>query len=213
MSQNSKIFTYQTQGLTYTVTVYERDGQIYADINVSEGAMDVNAIYLADDVMSGASAGLKGPLNMNGAGATYEGETVQWDQAIKLSDPGLGRLGTGKETYLTQGETLTVPLSVDSLDDVDFVGIRATSTTTPKGRSRASRATPYRPKTPRNPCTTRCSSTTAPTPKAIRKAASSSCRKSRPTTPSTFPRCPKAPSRPFRTTCGSSRIRAARSSG
>lgn len=151
MTQHSKIFTYQTQGLTYTVTVYERDGQFFADINVSEGAMDVNALYLADDVMSGASADLKGPLNMNGAGAQYEGETVQWDQAIKLSDPGLGRLGTGKETYLTQGETLTVPLPVGSLDDIDFVGIRATSTTTPEGSIKGVSGDPESPEDPEEP--------------------------------------------------------------
>lgn len=133
MSDQTKIFTYQQNGLSYTVTVYEQNGQILADIQVTEGAMDVNAIYLADDVMSGASVSLKGPLNMNGGGSVYEGEPVQWDQAIKISDPGLGKAGTEKASYLTAGDTLTVQLPVDSLDDIDFVGIRATSTTTPEG--------------------------------------------------------------------------------
>lgn len=133
MSDHSKVFQYQVNGLSYTVTVYEKDGVFVADITVNEGAMDVNAVYFGDDIFSGPSDSLKGPLNMNGAGSTYEGETVQWDDAIKLSDPGLGRLGADKPTYLTEGQTLTVELSIDSLDDIDFFGVRATSTSTDGG--------------------------------------------------------------------------------
>ena len=129
----SKVFTYEENGLSYTVTVYEENGQVFADITVTSGFMDVNAVYIADDNFSGDSASLGGPLNMNGGGSTYEGETVQWDDAIALSRPGLGREGTDKETYLGEGDMLTVPLNVSSIDDVDFVGIRATSTSTPEG--------------------------------------------------------------------------------
>lgn len=128
-----KIFTYQQAGLSYTVTIYQKDGQFFADITVTEGAMDVNAVYFGDDTMSGPSASLKGPLNMNGGGSVYDGEQVQWDGALKLSDPGLGKAGTAKDTYLTQGETYTVALPIGSLDEIDFFGVRATSTTTPEG--------------------------------------------------------------------------------
>lgn len=128
-----KIFTYQQAGLSYTVTIYQKDGQFFADITVTEGAMDVNAVYFGDDTMSGPSASLKGPLNMNGGGSVYDGEQVQWDGALKLSDPGLGKVGTAKDTYLTQGETYTVALPIGSLDEIDFFGVRATSTTTPEG--------------------------------------------------------------------------------
>ncbi|MDP2081635.1 MAG: hypothetical protein U0934_14070 [Pseudotabrizicola sp.] len=133
MSDTGKVFTYQTNGLSYTVTVYEKDGSFFADIKVTEGSMDVNAIYFGDDDFSGASASLSGPLNMNGGGAQYEGETVQWDQAMKLSDPGLGHAGTDKDTFLAEGDVYTVSLDISSLDEIDFFGVRATSTSTPEG--------------------------------------------------------------------------------
>lgn len=148
MTAHAKTFEYQENGLSYTVTVYEKDGSFFADITVNEGAMDVNAIYFGDDDMSGASAGLKGPLNMNGAGAEYEGETVQWDEALKLSDPGLGKAGTDKETYVTEGDTLTVSLPITSLDDLDFFGIRATSTTTESGSIKGVSGDPDTPEDP-----------------------------------------------------------------
>lgn len=151
MSESTKVFTYQQSGLSYTVTVYEQDGQFFADIQVTEGAMDLNAVYLADDVMSGASASLKGPLNMNGGGSTYEGERVQWDEAIKISDPGLGPAGTDKASYLTAGDTYTVQLPVSSLDEIDFVGIRATSTTTPEGSIKGVSGDPETPEEPDEP--------------------------------------------------------------
>lgn len=137
MSEHTKTFDYQVDGLSYTVTVYEQDGGFFADISVIEGAMDVNAVYFGDDDFSGASKGLKGPLNMNGAGSRYEEETVQWDDAVELSRPGLGRAGEDKETFLSEGDTLTLGLSIDSLDDIDFFGIRATSTTTDEGSIKA----------------------------------------------------------------------------
>lgn len=133
MSEHTKIFTYQQAGLSYTVTIYAKDGNFFADVTVDHGAMDLNAVYFGDDDFSGPSATLKGPLNMSGGGSQYEGETVQWDQAIKLSDPGLGKSGTNKSTYLSEGDTFTVPLSINSLDEIDFFGIRATSTSTPEG--------------------------------------------------------------------------------
>ncbi|MDD7972505.1 hypothetical protein [Roseinatronobacter alkalisoli] len=124
----SKIFTYQENGLSYTVTIYEENGIIKADITVTEGSMDVNAVYFGDDDFSGDSAGLSGPLNMNGSGSSFEGETVQWDDAIALSRPGLGSEGTDKDTFLQAGDTMTIDLDgVDSIDDIDFFGIRATS--------------------------------------------------------------------------------------
>jgi len=125
--------TYIENGLTYQIRVYELDGRILADITVLEGHMDVNAVYYGDDDFSGASFSLGGPLNMNGAGSQLDGETVQWDGAVVVSQPGLGRLGTDKPSYLTEGETLTVELPVSSLDDVAILGIRATSTSTPEG--------------------------------------------------------------------------------
>jgi hypothetical protein len=126
-----KVFSYEVDGLSYTVSLYEQDGLVLADITVIEGVMDVNAVYYGDDDFTGNSAALSGPLNMNGARSG--GEKVQWDGAIEQSDPGLGPDADSKESFLTEGETLTVTLDVDSIDDVDVIGIRATSTSTEEG--------------------------------------------------------------------------------
>jgi hypothetical protein len=136
MSGYSKTFTYNTEGLSYTVTVYQdpETGAFLADITTTEGAMDVNAVYFGDDDFSGRSEGLAGPLNMKGS---HFDQDVQWDSAVKLSDPGLGKAGTNKETYVSEGNTLTIELDIQSLDEIDFFGIRATSTSTPEGSIKA----------------------------------------------------------------------------
>lgn len=149
MSMHSKIFTYEVDGLSYTITVYEEDGAYLADIDVSEGAMDVNAIYFGDDDFSGKSDSLGGPLNMNGA--RLDGEKVQWDEAVELSRPGLGPEGTDKETYVAAGDTLTVELDIESLDEIDVFGIRATSTTTDEGSIKAVSDEPEEPEEPEEP--------------------------------------------------------------
>ena len=144
----TKTFTYQEAGLAYTVTVYPSDdGRFYADITVDEGAMDVNAVYYGDDDFSGDSVSLDGPLNMNGT--SLNGEPVQWDAAAELSDPGLGPEGTDKETYLSEGDTLTISLNnLESLDDLDVFGIRATSTTTDAGSIKGVSHEPEDPEEP-----------------------------------------------------------------
>lgn len=129
-----KTFTYQEDGLAYTVVVdLNADGEYQATITVDEGAMDLNAVYFGDSTDDGDSADLGGPLNMNGAGSLLDGETVDWDTAIELSRPGLGTQGEDKPTYLVEGESYVVDLDIDSLDDIDVFGIRATSTTTDSG--------------------------------------------------------------------------------
>ncbi len=135
MSDALKVFTYETEGLSYEVRVYcDDEGNFFAEVTVLSGAMDVNALYLADDDHADDSEGLSGPLNMNGAGSEYDGTEVQWDEAIKLSDPGLGPEGEDKDTYLSDGETSQpIPLEIDCLDDIAYVGVRATSTTTDEG--------------------------------------------------------------------------------
>lgn len=133
---STKVFDYEENGLSYTVTLTQApDGTVSAMITVNSGHMDVNAVYWGDSDHSGPSASLGGPLNMNGGGSQYDGERVQWDGAQALSRPGLGREGANKETYLTEGQSLG-PITLDgvsSLDEIDFFGIRATSTSTPEG--------------------------------------------------------------------------------
>lgn len=130
----SKVFTYQGDGLSYTITVTQgTDGTFTARLEVTEGQADINAVYWGDDDMSGRSTSLPGALNMNGGGSQFEGEPVQWDGALKLSDPGLGRAGVDKTTFLQEGEALEFDLPISSFDDIAFIGIRATSTSTPEG--------------------------------------------------------------------------------
>lgn len=131
-----RTMTYSQNGLVYEIRVYEENGAVFAEISVVEGHMDVNAVYVADSDFSGTSQTLSGPLNMNGA--RLDGEAIQWDAAIEVSRPGLGPDGADKTSYLTAGESLVVELTgITSLDDVDLIGIRATSTSTPEGSIKA----------------------------------------------------------------------------
>jgi hypothetical protein len=132
-STGERVSTYTENGLRYEIRVFEENGSIFAEITVIEGHMDVNAVYFGDSDYSGDSVSLGGPLNMNGGGSRLDGQPVQWDGATEVSRPGLGRDGFNKPSYLTEGETLRVELDVDSLDDVDIIGVRATSTSTPEG--------------------------------------------------------------------------------
>ncbi len=133
----TKTFSHEEGGLSYVVTVYEESGEIFAEIKTVSGSMDVNAIYIADSDFSGKSVNLNGPLNMSGSGSRFGDQSIQWDSAIALSSPGLGRGGKDKETFLTEGDVLKVKLDASSLDQVDFIGIRATSTST-EGKNQGS---------------------------------------------------------------------------
>lgn len=118
----------QMDGLTFTFRVYQLpDGSFEGKITVFEGSADFNAIYFGDGTDDGDSASLGGALNMNG------GSDTDWDQAVQLSRPGLGSAGTDKPTYLSEGESFTFPLDIESLDEIAEVGIRATSTSTDAG--------------------------------------------------------------------------------
>ncbi|WP_370048361.1 MULTISPECIES: hypothetical protein [Salipiger] len=150
MPDYSKIFTYETGGLSYTVSLYEEDGILLADIEVLEGAMNVNAVYFGDDDFSGKSASLDGPLNMNGA--KLDGEKVQWDGAQEVSDPGLGNSDPdGEDTYISSGDTLTISIEGVSIDEIDVLGIRATSTSTEEGSIKAVSDGPEEPEDPEEP--------------------------------------------------------------
>lgn len=134
-----KTFTFQEEGLAYTVTLTQVGTTVSAEITVTEGAMDVNAIYFGDDDFSNESVGLSGPQNMNGA--RMGNETVQWDGAIPLSSPGLGPEGEDKATFVSadgDDNTFTTELTgVSSIDDISVLGVRATSTTTDSGSIKA----------------------------------------------------------------------------
>ena len=123
-----RLFSYSENGLSYTVRVFENeDGSVSAEITVDEGSMDVNAVYFSSEDYDGPSENLGGPLNMNGGGSQFEGGSVSWEGAEEVSQPGLGPDGEDKPSFLSEGESLTVDLDAASLDEVDLIGIRATS--------------------------------------------------------------------------------------
>jgi hypothetical protein len=138
----TKDFCDEFAGLKFDVILSTAaDGSVLATIKILEGRADFHALYWGDSLFRGPSAGFTGRdsnLNLNGDASRIDGDEIQWDGAIKLSSPGLGKAGAGKPTFLEAGESLTVTLSgVTSLDEVAYIGIRATSTSTPEGSIKA----------------------------------------------------------------------------
>jgi len=153
----TKVFDFNEDGLAYSVTLNQDDGgPVMATVTVHEGQMDVNAIYYADDDQSNGDVSLGGPLNMNGGGSRYEGEAINWDGAEALSRPGLGREGESKETFLTaeEGENELGPFHLTSdfnIDEIEYVGVRATSTSTPEGSIKGVATGEDEPEEPEDP--------------------------------------------------------------
>jgi len=125
-----KTFDIVYAGLTLQVNVIDLGGgQCEFSVKCISGFADINAVYWGDDVADGSNFDLgtkkDNSLNMNGTGADFDG-------GYKVSSTGLGPQGTDKPSYLTAGEELHFTSSV-SWDDVDTLGVRATSTSTAGG--------------------------------------------------------------------------------
>ena len=147
---SEKTFSFKEEGVKFSVRVFEKVDEygnavvddegnpiIQAEITVTEGSADFNAIYWGDDEEGNSDfegfSGRDSSLNMNGEGSQYEGEPVEWDGAQKISNPGFGP-NSDEKTYLgagDEGESDTSdPITLDgitSLDEIDFLGVRATS--------------------------------------------------------------------------------------
>jgi hypothetical protein len=128
-----------------TILGYDADGNVslillvedvggQLKITAVKGEANINGIYAqgTGDSFDGFTT-IKGKItdsvNMNGSG-------VAWDSGFKLSDPGLGKDGqfAGQSTFLTEGESILVPVPADwDLSKITEIGIRATSTTTAEG--------------------------------------------------------------------------------
>lgn len=128
-SGDVRVFTYSENGLAYTVRVFEDEtGAIQAQITMDEGSMNANAIYWSSEDYDGPSTNLGGPLNMNGGGSRFEGDRIAWEDAVELSQPGLGQQDPDNPTFLNEGDSLTFELEgAESIEDIDLLGIRATS--------------------------------------------------------------------------------------
>lgn len=142
MSDVYKEFVYGAEGsgLYFKIKVSEGpDGKLVATVEMLEGSMDLNALWFSDgdakanEFGSTSLAKSDSSLNMNGATYDTNGDGTQdkmtWDGVQKLSSPGLGPDGEAKSTFLTGGETMTLDLTgfTGTLDDLDYIGVRATS--------------------------------------------------------------------------------------
>jgi Ca2+-binding RTX toxin-like protein len=119
-----KYFTINQGGFELSIEAIDLgDGTTQINITSVTGKGDLNAIWWSDgDALAEGNTTLTkadNSLNMNGTG-------MVWDGYAKLSNPGLGPAGENKDTFLSQGETLSYTINVD-WDDLDTVGIRATS--------------------------------------------------------------------------------------
>lgn len=131
---SEKTFTFEGDGYKFEVVLtLDGDGNVTATVNAIEGSADFNAFYWGDGDDNADFGGFKGKdssLNMNGEGSQYEGEAVAWDGAQKISNPGLGKEGEDKFSFIKEGESQTFDLkgmSAEDFNNLEFFGIRATS--------------------------------------------------------------------------------------
>lgn len=103
-------------------------------VKSSEGSFDLNALWFSDgDATKDGQWSLgkgQSALNMNGT-------STVWDDVAVLSNPGLGKEGHAKSTFVSQGEEMTLSLdtlkaaglSTDWISDWSniTIGVRATS--------------------------------------------------------------------------------------
>jgi hypothetical protein len=129
--------------LRFDVVLFQDGDQVYAKIIVHDGYADFNALFFGDGTQGNSAfngfTGKDSSLNLNGAqGSLLNGRPVEWDGAIKLSPAGLGTLGADKLTFLGAGDYQIFKLDgITSLDQIDVLGVRATSTSTPDGSIKA----------------------------------------------------------------------------
>lgn len=120
-----KSFNIEYDGLKLQVDAFDNaDGTVTFTIAAEEGYADINALYWSNGVDDGNSFSLGKSLNMNGS-------DEDWDGGDKLSSPGLGSVDEG--TFVTAGGDPLVRTFDLSWDDLDTLGIRATSTSTAEG--------------------------------------------------------------------------------
>lgn len=136
-------YYYSEMAVAYSWTFGEEGSGIYFVISYNgsewslemlEGSMDLNALWFSDGdtIKEGDTTLVKqeSSLNMNGAGSyDAEGNLIVWDDVEVSSLSGLGKEGTDKSTYLTEGETFDIGEYIDfdgNLADLT-IGVRSTS--------------------------------------------------------------------------------------
>ena len=127
-------------GLQFSIQ-YDQASNTFT-VHCDKGYLDLNAIWLASDSVTGTYSLTKSEssLNMNGANTVWDDGTsssskIVWDDFIALSSTGLGSEGIAKSTFISEGETASFSGSCygfDAFDPTIFttLGVRATSTST-----------------------------------------------------------------------------------
>ncbi len=131
---STKTFTFEGDGYKFEVVLtLDGDGNVTATVTAVEGSADFNAFFWSDGDDTADFGGFTkkdSSLNMNGEGSQYEGEDVLWDGAEKITNPGLGKDGEEKSSFIKEGESETFDLtkmSKEDFDNLEYFGIRATS--------------------------------------------------------------------------------------
>lgn len=126
-------WTLTYDGLVIQITAVQDGANVNFTVKVLEGYANVNALYWGDatadtaaiDYQNTSLSGAKlSSINMNGTG-------VDWDGAYVLSTAGLGK--TPPDSYLTKDESISFTVAGLDLDNIDNLGLRATSTSTTEG--------------------------------------------------------------------------------
>lgn len=138
-----KTFSIVENGLEMQVEVSwsELNHCYEAKVTALEGHADVNALFWADVILDGSSFKLAGKadssLNMNGSG-------MDWDGGQKFSSAGLGNDPSGLDTFIdannSADNSITLSLSsmtLEQFESLQYIGVRATSTSTPEGSIKA----------------------------------------------------------------------------
>ena len=131
-------FGSEAVGLQFSIQ-YDQGSNTFT-VHCEKGHLDLNAIWLASDSVTGTYSLTKSEssLNMNGANTVWDdgassSSKIVWDDFIALSSTGLGSEGTAKSTFISEGETACFNgtlFGFDAFDPTIFttLGVRATST-------------------------------------------------------------------------------------
>jgi hypothetical protein len=126
-----KTYTIEYDGLTLRVEATDiGGGQLSIKVLSEEGSANINAFYWSDGDTTTGEGSFSGFNTKKDSSLNMEGTDVSWDGGIKLSDAGLGK--TPPSTYLQEGGSYTFTITA-SLEDLNTIGIRATSTSTAEG--------------------------------------------------------------------------------
>ncbi|WP_180683689.1 hypothetical protein [Tepidicella baoligensis] len=121
-------------GLHFTI-VYDTGNQQFT-VNSLEGSFDLNALWFSDGNATSDGFSLAksdNSLNMNGDNTVWDDDgnattaKIVWDSYLKLSSTGLGKEGTNKSSFISEGESYSFDAPQGFDPEGITLGVRATS--------------------------------------------------------------------------------------